>query len=496
MPMTEKLIRRSIGSGLFGLLAISVLGALATHFVASHFGPSQFGILSLSLALSTTVQGLCEFGQTTILQREIARTPNKEAKLIGFSLGLRLAITIVATVIFSAIGAMLYGSHSFVATATIVCSMCSLPALAVVQVVATIFFQRHRNGFLVSVNVFQQCVYLLGVCLILFVHAQIEWIAMANGATTAIQAFIIFFAARKSMRIRPHFNLALWKSNLRMAAPLGAAAVLGSLYLRMDVLLLGLLDTRSYIGQYSVSIAICSFFFAIPGMLTSIYLPHLSRLDETWISSARDLLGLSWAVGSLSAIVIYIGAPLAIKLFAGSQYHEAIGPLRVLGFSVVSIFVSSAQSAIWIARGFKRKIAIISSILLVVNVVLNIVAIPILGIIGSAFATTLCESTGLVLLSCLLSREPTLGFRRLNRPMPSLIALAVVFLVSGLIGAPHQTDTWLVLLQIVFYVGMFAVLLLLMGGVPQSLLLLIASQGRHAKGGPWRRLTDRSRWRN
>ena len=480
----ESRILGSIFSGFVGFLLLAVIGATATHFMAIHFGPEQFGLLTLALALTTTAQGLTEFGQTQMLQRDIARTPDNEAQLIGYSLGLRLVISVTTAAAFSVVGILIYSHHDRLTSVTIVISLMSLPLMAFIQTLSTHFFHGFRNRRLVELGVLQQVLYFGGTLLALYVGAPIWACALSSAATVFLQAIILFSIARRQVMLRPRFSRVEWRRNLVQAAPLGLSALLVSFYLKADILILGVMGQRSQLAYYGIAIAACSFFLVLPGLVVRVFMPVISRDGDDWQRPTIDLFGYVWTLGFMSVVLVWIGAPVAVRLFAGDKFEAAVIPLRILGPSVLSVSVATAMSAFCVARGFQRKLGQISGSVLVLNVVANIVVIPRYGINGSALATTGCEFVGVALLARLISHNSGVRFSDLHRPLPGIFAALVSLLVTTPWLSGFSQNVFEVAGLELLAIAVFVVCLTSARGLPLGVVYFLVPFARHRKVGP------------
>jgi O-antigen/teichoic acid export membrane protein len=481
-------------AGLIGTLIVSIIGAVSTHFMALHFGPEQFGILTLGASLATTAAGLTEFGQTQMLQRDIANSPDRESEFIAVSLGLRLTLAFLSFCLFSILGLALYAHQGRNASATIIASLGALPLMAAAQTLSVHFLNNFRNRRLVELSVMQQLLNLGGVLLAIRLGVPIVWCAVSTVATSALQCVTLYLIVHRQLKIRPKVDRSDWWERLRIASPLGLAALLGSFYLKVDILILGILGESSLIGYYGIAISASSFFLVLPGLLARVFMPVISKPGEDGRRASIDMLSYAWSIGSLSVVLVYLGAPVTVRIFAGNHFEASIAPLRILGVSVLCILVGSCLAAYCVAKGIHQRLWRLTGIMLLSNIVLNLIAIPIFGIVGSAWATTACEFSGLFVLTRLIWKNAAISFRSLQRPWPSLVsgALAIAAGLPLLTGFT-QSLVAVCLAEIIAFV-VFSLALLLLGGLPLGVLYFIFPGKHHARSGLIARCLLRSDW--
>jgi O-antigen/teichoic acid export membrane protein len=204
---------------------------------------------------------------------------------------------------------------------------------------------------------------------------------------------------------RPQEVAQVPKLGLREARSLGVAGVVSMFYFRVDSWILAMLKGNDVVGRYAVAYR-CFDALLLPALaIASLGIPHTAGLHGRQL---RDkllwLCGLSVAVTLPLSVVVLIGAEPLIHLAFGARYAVAADPLRVL--AVGAIFTAAGVSLMppLALRSARVAWALVGS--LVLNIVVNLLAIPRYGAMGAALATVGCE---LVLLFWLMFEVRTLG---------------------------------------------------------------------------------------
>ena len=474
--------------GVGGLIVIAIIGAIATHTLVVHYGPEDYGILTLALSAAGTIQGLTEFGQTQLLQREIARAPRHESELLSDSLSLRFTTAVGLSLLSGVALIAIYARHSSITAIALILALATVPLAATSQALGTHFYHRLRNARLVYSQIAQQSLYFVAVLVVVSMGLSVSW-ATATTLAATVPVFVVLVAmVHRAAPLRFTIRLDRWKRTLVAAAPLGASSLLGAVYLKADVLILGVEGSHRQIGQYGVAIAINSFFFTLPTQLTRVFMPVISRAGDTWLPAGQDLVHWAWIVGLASFTSLLAGAPYVVHIFAGAHYQEAITPLRILGASIPAIAVGSALTALCVARGFAKMLGVISASMLVLNVVSNIIVIPHFGIVGSAWATTGCEYVGVILVAIHFARRSHTPSSQLHRPLGLVASLGVSLALVCVIRSWAPTTTHFVVGQ-VMVIGSLVTVLAVTGYLPRTLMTWILG-GRHRKEAWWHRFLD------
>lgn len=119
-------------------------------------------------------------------------------------------------------------------------------------------------------------------------------------------------------------------------------------------------------------------------------------------------------VGIVIYTVVYFLAPWLISWFYGESYLQAVGPLRVLFLGLLAIFWLRVPFGNLLgAVGRSSWNAVIATVMIFANVLLNVYLVGKFGIIGAAWATTLLltlsGSVSLIAFFIYLKKEITHG---------------------------------------------------------------------------------------
>ena len=84
-------------------------------------------------------------------------------------------------------------------------------------------------------------------------------------------------------------------------------------------------------------------------------------------------------------------SPFIINIVAGSSFAPSALPLRILGLAIFVIFFNSPFPYLLVATGNQTKLIWRNLFALIVNIVINLVLIPIFSYNGAAIATVISE---------------------------------------------------------------------------------------------------------
>jgi len=169
---------------------------------------------------------------------------------------------------------------------------------------------------------------------------------------------------------------------------------------RIDILILKQLSTFKQIGIYTLGVSLAEQLWQLPAAIGIVMISRsVNSTDYNKLNKeVAIVLRLSFLVLFFGSIFLFFAAPLLIDFFYGQAFSETILVVRVLLpgillFSIISIIGNTFA-------GIGKAIVIIKIFLpvLILNILFNIIFIPIYGAIGAAMATNISYTTGAIIL--------------------------------------------------------------------------------------------------
>jgi O-antigen/teichoic acid export membrane protein len=184
------------------------------------------------------------------------------------------------------------------------------------------------------------------------------------------------------------------KKMLKFGVQVFGATGMNMINYQADILLIGYFLIATDVGYYAVAVGLSRFFWIIPGSIQTITYPTAS---EYWAKNNHSALHkmIDKVMKYNACILLPIGLGVGffandiVTLIFGEGFIYAVLPMLILLVgTVISSIVVRAIGASISAVGrpdLSLKVGCISAI---VNIILNVLLIPILGISGAAIATT------------------------------------------------------------------------------------------------------------
>lgn len=406
-------------------------GVALMAVVARRLGEGALGALSYMLALVSILAVLSDVGLSQFYMR--AAQHDRGGATLGAVLVLRLLAGTLAASGLAAYASQAHDLRPLLLIGSLLLWFSVIPSWV------TAFLRAwERMGREGGAKVIGSVLTLAGT--IFVIHRGYGITAVAGvmaGVSVITGSYLIWTAVRLMPRpLKLRHGPAAYGLMLRTAWPFAALAVLGTIYFRIDSVMLFAMRGREALGQYSAAYKVMEAGLLVPWVFSASALPSIVRRLTTApgdvLQASRHALHFLFAVSIPAAVVGAVLAPQIFQVVYGPGFGEAASIFRILAFTLIAVFASSVTSTL-IAAGPRPGVnAVIAVVMVMENVGLNAVVIPHWSGTGAAAATLATEVTGLVLGTVYLNR--VFGGPRYVRliPKPALGAAAagIVALLS------------------------------------------------------------------
>lgn len=391
-----------------GSMVSMPLTALSFVIIARLLGPSDLGRYALVVAATTFLTAVTSFRLETHLLVTLGEAGPGEATRseceVAVRAGLLLSIPTIVLILILIVMFPVLGLPWWVF------ALASLEILFSPALFARSVLQaRGLQSAIAIASTLNRLIWVAWI-LGLMVTDQVSIPAIIGGRVVAlcVEGVILGKAARIIMIPRWPSTLRNEFAALKKSAPLAIAGIAGSSYARLDQFLLaGLVSTRA-VGLYAGGVRLAELVRVVPAVVQNVITPALVMLSE---KGKDDQLRRAFRDGTLMMLVPagFLAALLTgsaeglIELTLGGAYAAATNALIVLAVAEIPIALLSAAGQTALALGNRRLLASGALLGLIVNLALNLVLIPPLGIVGAAVASMVAYAV--VAARYLLSRS-------------------------------------------------------------------------------------------
>jgi O-antigen/teichoic acid export membrane protein len=421
-------IVRNIAAIASGEITARLVAFAATALLTRRLGPEGFGIVGFATAIAGYLTLAVNSGLNEVGGREVARDSGSAHAIYAGVLTIRLAIAAAALGVLGVVSVLLPLEPQ-------VRLVVFLSGLSFVSLAAdpSWVYRGLERPVGAAAQVLAQLLYVAGVATLVHDPSDVTRVPVAQFGGEIVAA-LVFGLPLLGWRW-PGAAWALGRRLLASAGFLTASRVLRTLILTFDVVFLGFTVAAADVGLYTAAYRFCFLLMAIGGAVNAGYLPSFTRAAAEGPTAVRDLLSealrTSLMIGApLVAGSIAIAGPLLGLLF-GRAFEPGAPAFMLLLVSIGCYFVHGVLGNVFLVMHRTRLQAGVYGVAAVLNVVMNLVAIPRYGIVGAAAATLVAEGTIVVL--------GLVAMRRLG------VAPAVRPLIAPVVAAALMAGTLLVM---------------------------------------------------
>lgn len=230
---------------------------------------------------------------------------------------------------------------------------------------------------------------ILIVFFLLALNGGIFGAILAWVCSTLVTTIISILLVHKTTRITWFFYPPLFRDSIKFGIKGYLGDVIQLLNYRLDMFLIAFFMSISFVGYYSVAVVLAEalwYFPAAVGVVIFARTPGLSTKEAN--KSTPQICRNTFFITILAALVLFALGRYIITLFFGSVFLLALKPLWILLPGVIALSICKVLGNEITGRGRPLINTIASGVSLAMNVPLNLLLIPRMGIVGAAWASS------------------------------------------------------------------------------------------------------------
>lgn len=378
----------------FGRGISLVVSFFVTVYVARYLGPTNYGTLSYAVGFIALFSFLANLGIDQIIYRELVKYPERESRLLGSALFIKL-IAGLLTYAIVAVCTFSIDKDWFVSSLILIVGLSFF--FQPFQII-NFYFQSKVEARKITITQLWVMLILSGLkVLFVILHLGIYYFS----AIFLLEA--IFYAIFYILIYQKVSNIFKWKFDketilviLGDSWPYMIATAFAVVYTRIDqIMIKHIIDTTS-VGIYDAGVRIAEVWYFVPGAIITSLFPAIinSKIanDGSYEKRLLRFFAVILLISLLFALPIHFLSDKIISLLFGIKYLGAGGILSIYVWGGIGYSLSVALTQYLSAENHRTAIFISSFFGMIINVALNIVWIPQYGIYGAAWATLIAYS--------------------------------------------------------------------------------------------------------
>ncbi len=454
---TKKAVR-SVGIVFFVSLISAFIAYLIRFVLAKNLSVEDYGLFYAVLSIILLVVLIEKLGLDEALTKFIAEfRARKKKSLIKSSI---ISIFFITSAMSILLTIVLIMSSNFLAV-----NYFHNPKAQILIILLAVFLIFRQVTFLIK-GIFRgfgdmanyslldmtRNVLILLICFIGFLFTKSILVPAFAYLLSSIFLIIIFiplifkiFPEFKEIRLRYSRPLILRLLKFGMPMILGSACLFILEYI--DTIMLTYFSGLRSVGLYNVAYPLASILSYFGVAVATVVFPFASEL---WAMRYKDKLQAgvnliyryAFIIMWPFSVIMFAFPELVLSVFFGAKYLEASAPLKILSIGMLFLALANINGQIISGIGKPKtftKIIVISSLL---NVILNLILVPLYDILGASIATSLSFFFMFVLTS-----RKTGHFLKIKLPfaywLKNLIAAVIFVLVIGILKNMLVMNIWL-----------------------------------------------------
>jgi len=316
--------------------------SLAFLIVARYLGKANYGHLSTLTALTAVCSSWVQFGTVELMRRRVAMDVQRYPEVLGHCLIVLFFFGSITTLLISfALTFLVHLGQSALGNFLVIwlfagCTLLLYPWMVLVeQIFLAHNLYSRANLTNAGFGAWRVIVAAVG-CLGFGVHTVGEWAIWNFGAYASASVVGAVAVARFGAP-----KMRLMKEEIAIGATFGVSGFLYSLRGNIDVLSLSAVASPEVVGTYGLARKVISIAFVTSASLDRLIYSNLVRASRQGLhraaSSAVKFAAYALVIAGVTAVALYIVAPVFIPMLFGPSYKDAAPLVRLLCGIIVVI---------------------------------------------------------------------------------------------------------------------------------------------------------------
>lgn len=427
----------------------------ATVVLARFLGSEKLGEFGAIYAYLALFAWMATFGFEPVLVREISRERPSASDFLRtatvLSWFLSIGMVAVAVLVSPIAG---YTGH-----------LRGLLILAGIEYVLTplrlrgVMFQVDmRQWYGATINIVRQGAWFAIIVVLWLLGAPLSYVIAGRVVAALLESSLIWGYSRRFLAGTGRFARERATKMFMQSFPIAFTSLLGTIYLRIDQVMLHRMVSDSVLGQYVAAVKVSEMFEMLPAALMFTLAPILavSVAEPQRFRSYVDRAFRYFMVAACGLCVLMtVGARIIVRVMYGKQFSPAAPLLAVLIWSEIAVFFAAVVVNVLIAHNQERLLPIPTLVGAAVNVGLNLVLIPRYAAAGAAWATVFSYTFAWMVALLFLRQARSVTRQGLRFALP--VAGVALLAAKGAVSLPISDFLSPLVGLAIFAVGAFTI---------------------------------------
>lgn len=214
------------------------------------------------------------------------------------------------------------------------------------------------------------------------------------GSAILKDVVLAMFLRRDGIPLRLHWDRAV----IRALTGFGIRGYVGNVVhffnYRLDSLMINFFINPAEVGIYSVSVRLAEFLWVLPRTVAYVLLPRAAATDRRSMNRfTPKVFAVTLGITLVSALGFVVFGAAIIDFVFGAAFAGAYGPMLFLLPGAIMLASTKVLTSDITGRGYPQYNSLSAGVAFILTMVLDITLIPIYGIYGAAFVSSLAYGT-------------------------------------------------------------------------------------------------------
>lgn len=377
---------------IIGKIVQSALAFIVNILTARYLGPSNYGIINYASSIVVFVIPIAYLGFNNTLVQEMTKNPDDEGQILGTSILLSLLSSVACI-----IGVITFAYISNPGDSITIWVVAIYSMILIFQVLDLIqyWFQAKLLSKYSSIVALIAYTVVSAYKIVLLINKKsVYWFAAANVIDYMLIAIMLLYIYKKLGGKKLSVNFNKGKIMLNRSKHYIVTGLMVAIFSQTDKIMLKQMIDESATGYYSAAISIASVSSFIYVAIIDSFRPVIFQNQENTVQFELNLKRLYSIVIYLSlfqSLLMTILSRFIVGILYGKDFSASVSALQIVVWYTTFSYLGSIRNIWMLAKEKQKYLWIINLSGAMLNVVINLLLIPVLGINGAALASLMTQ---------------------------------------------------------------------------------------------------------
>jgi O-antigen/teichoic acid export membrane protein len=409
-------------------VVLKLITAFVLVFLIRYLGDEAFGQYSFAIAFVGFFALITDFGFNSLIVRDIAKNKSYVQKYFSNVMTLKIFMSIISIILITIV--TLFINKTEIVKILIFLFTIELIMVSFSNTIRSFFQAFELMEYIAISKIIEKLIWAVLVMFFISKKMGLAYFVLALIISVIVGFLILIYAYKKKIdKISLRLDKDICKMILIESLPFALTSIFVLILFKLDTVMLSFMKTDVEVGLYAAAYKIVEVIEIIPNILTSVVYPVFSRLHQNKEKLDRALhlvfRFLFAIIMPISISILVLSDKIIVFLYTTSFFDSSFA-LKILIFASLFSFINYPLMTLLNSINKQRIGTINTAVAAVINIILNILLIPSMGMIGAAIATVIAEVILFILSIYFMNRY--------NHKIPLLKIMLVPFISSLIMG--------------------------------------------------------------